>query len=56
MKIEDLGMYDGFNLFMVDEITSTNDYLKLNYDSFPDNSILWAFLILLQVYSLASSE
>ncbi len=42
MKIEDLGMHDGFNLFMVDEITSTNDYLKLNYDSFPDNSILWA--------------
>ena len=42
MKIEELGLFDDFHLFCVDEISSTNDYLKLNYDSFPDNSILWA--------------
>ncbi len=42
MKIDDLGMFDKFHLYMVDEVESTNDYLKLNYESFPDNSILWA--------------
>jgi len=42
MKIEELGKYDNFHLYYVDEISSTNDYLKTNYESFPDHSILWA--------------
>ena len=42
MEIKYLYDIDKFHLYKVDEIFSTNTYLKDNYDKFDDKSILWA--------------
>ena len=42
MEIKYLYDIDKFHLYKVDEIFSTNTYLKDNYDKFENLSILWA--------------
>ena len=42
MNISLLKNVEGYDLYYVDEIPSTNTYLKSEYMNYPDNTILWA--------------
>ena len=42
MDIKLLEKKDGFTLYQVDEIPSTNTYLKNEYDKYEDSSVIWA--------------
>ena len=42
MEIKKIEEKDGFILLKVDEIPSTNTYLKSEYNNYQDNTILWA--------------
>ena len=42
MDIKYIRECDGFKLYQVDTIPSTNTYLKSEYNNYEDNTILWA--------------
>ena len=42
MNINLLKRVEGYDLYYVDEISSTNSYLKTEYMNYQDNTILWA--------------